>query len=258
LKKQFAVLGIAVASAGALAGVASAGPISQDAAGNYVVADIDFTPPASSTKKLASAVNVELHASTGNNASGSPFPGPVHIEVGMPKGSVFNGASFPACEPPKTADEVGSESRCGRSQLIGAGTAVIDARSLGVTAPLNATLTVYNQKKVNGAPTLAIFATATVNGQAINSESDFSVKNGKISSYSLSNITGNDGLAYSYRSIDLTLGGILKINKKKSISLFEAPEKCPKAGWKWSFLATVAGSTSVTAKDTQGCVQLKD
>jgi hypothetical protein len=259
MNRKFAVAGIAAACAGALgvAGSASAGPISEDANGNYVVADLDFTPPASSTKKTASAVNLNLQASIGNNINGSPFPGPIHIEIGMPKGTVFNGESFPQCEPPKTPDDVGIESRCGKSQLIGAGTAVIDARALGVTTPLDATLTAYNQKKVNGAPTIAVFATATVNGSEIHSESDFAVKNGKITGYSLSNITGNPGLAYSYRSLDLTFGGIEKISRKKSISLFEAPVKCPRAGWKWSFLAS-GGDVSVTAKDAQGCVQIKD
>jgi hypothetical protein len=257
--KKFAVLGVVAACLGAIGmtGVASAGPESDDAAGNFLVLDADFTPPASSTKKTASAVNLEFHASFGNKKTGAPFPAAPTVSLAVPKGAVFNGESFPACEPAKTAEEIGVETRCGREQLIGGGTAVVDARGLGINDPLHADLIAYNQKKFKGAPTVAIFAKVTVPGQAdpLLAEIDLMYKSGKLSLYDPPASSGR--IQYSFDSFDLVTGAIEKISKKKSISLWEAPTKCPKAGWKWAFTAT-SGSTSLTAKDTQGCVQLKD
>ena len=234
-------------------GVASAGPEADDSAGNFLVLDADFTPPASSTKKTASAVNLEFHASFGNKKSGSPFPASPVVTLTTPKGTVFNGVSFPTCTQP-TKDDIAMESRCGREQLIGGGAAVIDARGLGVQEPLKATLTAYNQAKYQGSPTIAIFATAELNGSPITAEVDLAFKNGKLTLYK---IPGAGSIAYAFDSFDLTLGGIEKVSRKEKISLWEAPEKCPKAGWKWAFNA-VAGGVNLTAKDTQGCLQLKD
>jgi hypothetical protein len=253
--KKFAVLCAAAACVGTLgvAGIASAGPEVDDAAGNFLVLDADFTPPASSTKKTVSAVNLEFHASFGNKKTGAPFPASPNVALTTPKGTVFNGESFPTCTQP-TKDDIAMESRCGREQLIGAGEAVIDARGLGVPQPLKATLTAYNQAKFQGAPTIAIFATTELSGTPITAEVDMLYKGGKLTLY---RIPGAGSINYSFDSFDLTLGGIEKISKREKISLWEAPRKCPKAGWKWAFNATAQG-VNLTAKDTQGCVQFKD
>jgi hypothetical protein len=257
--KKFAVLGVVAACLGALGitGVASAGPEADDSAGNFLVLDADFTPPASSTKKTASAVALNFHASFGNKKTGAPFPAAPTVSLAVPKGAVFNGESFPACEPAKTAEEIGVETRCGREQLIGGGTAVVDARSLGVNDPLHADLVAYNQKKFKGAPTIAVFASVAVPGSAdpLLAEIDLMYKNGKLSLYDPPASSGR--IQYSFDSFDLVTYAVEKVSKKQKISLWEAPAKCPKAGWKWAFTAT-SGATSLTAKDTQGCVQLTD
>ena len=250
--KKLAVVGVLAACLG-ITGVATAGPEADDANGNFLVLDADFTPPASSTKKTASAVNLEFHASFDNKKSGAPFPASPTVTLTTPKGTVFNGASFPACTQP-TTDNIAQENRCGREQLIGGGEAVIDARGLGVQQPLKATLTAYNQAKYQGAPTIAIFATADLNGSPITAEVDLAFKGGKLTLY---RIPGAGSINYSFDSFDLTLGGIEKVSRKKRISLWEAPEKCPKAGWKWAFNAVATG-VDLTAKDTQGCIQIKD
>jgi hypothetical protein len=257
--KKVAVLCAAAACLGALgvAGSASAGPEADDSAGNFLVLDADFTPPASSTKKAASAVALNFHASFGNKKTGAPFPAAPTVSLATPKGTVFNGDSFPQCALAKTAEEIGVESRCGREQLIGGGTAVVDARSIGVTEPLQADLTAYNQKRVKGAPTVAVFAQVHVPGSSdpLLAEIDLQYKNGRLSLYD--NPAAPGRINYSFGSFDLTLYGLEKVSKKETISLWEAPQKCPRAGWKWAFTAT-SGPTSLTARDTQGCVQLKD
>jgi hypothetical protein len=256
--KKFAVLGVVAACLGALGitGIASAGPETDDAAGNFLVLDADFTPPASSTKKTASAVNLEFHASFGNKKTGAPFPASPVVTLTVPKGAVFNGADFPTCAAPKKPAEIADPSRCGREQLIGGGTAVIDGRQLGISTPLHADLTAYNQAKFKGSPTVAIFATTTVPGSTtpITAEIDLAYKSGKLTLYQPA---GASNLNYSFDSFDLTVGAIEKVSKKKKISLWEAPAKCPKAGWKWAFNAT-SGSVNLTAKDTEGCVQITD
>lgn len=262
--KKLAVLGAAAAACACAAGatgVASAGVQSNDANGNYLVLDADLTPPASSTKKTASAVGLDFHASFGNWKTGAPYPAAPTVVLTLPKGTVFNGGDLPQCTPPTKGEEVAVESRCGTLQRIGGGQAIVDARALGIPDPLGAGLAAYNGGNHNGKPTIAIFAAVDTPGGQIHAEIPLEYDKKKNTLTLFDYFGGPDNrIAYSFQSFDLSVFRVYKVKdgkKTAKVSLFEAPRKCPKAGWQFSFTAQ-KGDFAQSASDTQGCVQVKD
>jgi hypothetical protein len=259
--KKYAAVATALCAL-ALGATAYAGPEARDASGNYVVLDAAFNPAASSTKRTASAVVSQINVSLGNKKSGSPFPAGPDFKLTMPKGTVFNGRDLPQCPLARNANEVAETNRCGTLQRVGGGDATVDGRVLGVQDPIQASLTAYNGALHNGNPTLVVFAEATVGGNPIAAEIDLEWKNGALTYFDA--VGDASGRApYSFSSFNLNTGRVYAFKGKKGrttrISLWEAPEKCPRLGWAFSLAFTKpAANLNLTARDTAPCVQFKD
>jgi hypothetical protein len=257
--KKLAVCGAVVACTATLgfAAVATAGPEARDAAGNYVVLDAAFSPPASSTKKTASAVNLLLDVALGNKKTGAPFPAGPDFKVVLPKGSVFNGAALPQCPLPASNAEIGDRSRCGTLQLVGGGEASVDATAFGVKDPIVADLTAYNGEPHNGNPTILVFAEAT----GVKAEIGLEWTRGALRYFDVFG-TAENRAAYSFGSFDLGVGRTYKFKegrKTVKVPLFEAPQKCGRFGWDFSakFTKPSAG-LDITARDSAPCVRFVD
>ena len=256
--RTYLAIGAACAVAIGAAGTAQAGTEAIDSSGNFIVLDADFNPPATSTRKLAGAANLNLNISFGNKRSGSPFPATQSFDLGLPRGSVYNGKLFPRCPLPKTTEEIATD-RCDKTTQIGTGGAVIDARNLGVQEPVVATLSVFNGELRQNKPTQIIQAKATVNGSPISSEINVVYSGGKLTQFR--DVPGATPSAFSYSSFNLDVGAIFKDKvpgrKARLVSLIETPRSCPSKGWVFTFNHLDTNGNRIAAPDRQPCVKVK-
>jgi hypothetical protein len=261
--KKLAICGAAATCTAALCftAAATAGPEARDASGNYAVLDAAFSPPASSTGKTVSAVNLLFNVSLGNKKTGAPFPSGPDFKLTLPKGTVFNGAELPQCPLPASPEEVGDQSRCGTLQRVGGGETVIDASALGATEPILASLTAYNGKKHNGHPTLLVFAEGTGAAEGIKAEIGLEWTKGGFAYFDTSG-SAEDRAPYSFSSFDLGIGRIYKFKVKHrtvKVPLFEAPRKCSRSGWTFALNFTKpSAGLNLTARDASPCLRLVD
>jgi hypothetical protein len=254
MRKYLAAGAVCAVAFGAV-GTAQAGVEATDASGNFVVLDMDFNPPATSTKTVPGAASLGLNISFGNKRSGSPFPATQTFDLTVPGGGAYNGKFFPKCPLPKTPEDI--TAGCPKATQIGTGTAVIDARNLGVQEPIAATLTVYNGALRQGKATERILANATVGGSPITSELDVVYSGNKFSQFS--DIQGATSIGYSYSSFNLDVGAVLKTKvhgKTTVIPLITTPRNCPAKGWPFTFTTTDTNGNKITATDRQPCVKV--
>lgn len=234
-------------SAGA---TAQAGPEAGDSAGNFIVMDADFSPPAT-TGRTVKVSTVNFDVSFGNKRNGSPFPQTERLLLTLPAGSKYNGKKFPKCT------ESGGQLACGKDAEVGDGSAVIDARNLVAgSAPINATVTAYNGPLRGGRPTLVLLAKATVNGNPLEAQISF-VWNGR--SLELF-FVGDSRIAYSFSSFNLELGASFKskVPGRPAIttSLIQAPKGCSSRGWAFSLFHQDTSGSTITARDRQPCLKV--
>jgi len=257
--RKFLAIGAVCAIALGVAGTAQGGVEATDANGNFIVLDADLNPAASSTRKTITPANLNVDISFGNKRTGNPFPATAGFDLALPRGTVFNGAEFPQCPLPANQNEVATD-RCDKGTRVGTGGAVIDARALGVQEPVVATMTVYNGAPNGTKPTLILIAKATVNGQPLAAEINIEWTRGRFSLFDPTPDTPL-GLSYSFSSVNLDVGAILKTRlrgRRVAIPLFYTPRTCPRKGWVFSFNHTDANGGKIAAPDRQPCVQLKD
>jgi len=257
--KKFLAIGAACAVAFGTASTAQGGVEATDAAGNFIVLDADFNPSASSTRRTITPANLNIDISFGNKRTGNPFPRTAAFDLALPRGSAFNGAEFPQCPLPASAEQVATD-RCERGTRVGTGGAVIDARGLGVQEPVVASMTVYNGAPNGTRPTLILIAKATVNGQPLAAEINLEWTRGRFALFDPTPDTPL-GLAYSFSSVNLDIGATLRTRlrgRRVAIPLFYTPRTCPRKGWTFSFNHTDANNGRIAAGDLQSCVQLRD
>jgi hypothetical protein len=261
--KKLAVCG-AVATCTATLGftaVATAGPEVRDANGNYAVIDAAFTPPASSTKKTISAVNLLFNVALGNKKTGAPFPSGPDFKLTLPKGSAFNGALLPQCPLPATAEQVGDSSRCGTLQRVGGGDATVDASAFNVPDPIPVSLTAYNGKRHNGKPTLLLFAEGTGAAAGVKAEIGLEWSKGTFTYFDVQG-TAEGRAPYSFASFNVGLGRTYKFKVKRKtvrVPLFQAPKTCTRNGWAFSLNFTKpSAGLDLTARDSAPCLRLVD
>jgi hypothetical protein len=249
MKKLIAAGAICAAALGAVA-TAQAGPEAQDANGNFIVYDADFAPPA--TGKGVKVTTATFDVSFGNKKTGAPFPQTEKLNLVMPKGTKYNGTKFPKCgvKADNTLD-------CGKDARVGKGTAVIDARALGIQDPVKADVTAYNGPLRNKKATLILHAQATVNGQPLEAGIDFQWTGKALELF----YTDNTRIAYSFSSFHLDLGAYFKSktsgNPAVTTSLIQPPKTCTSKGWAFSLFHADAAGNTITAPDVQPCVRVK-
>jgi hypothetical protein len=254
---------LAVASLGAV-GIATAGPSSSDANGNFAALDVDVSPPQAGTKVAPRGVGLAIHQVAGNSRNGSRSPYGGDWTLRLPRGMRSNAARFPvACPLPASGDQIGQESRCPAHSKIGTGTGEGDARP-AIQEFLPAIVNAYNGDPHAGRPTLILMITAAVGNSQIHGELDFEYVNEPVGPYGLKlgafhPLPDSSNSLFGIRKLDLVLPDkVFKLKsgtKKLRLHLLEAPTKC---GGSWGFsltTATQSGDASLTAPDVAPCVK---
>ena len=255
---------LALTAAGAV-GVATAGPASTDASGNFAVLDVDVSPPQAGTKAIPRGIGLGLHEFFGNSKNGSRSPYSGDATIRLPRGMRTNASLFSVkCPLPTSTDQVGIESRCPAAAKVGSGTGEADARPT-IQDFLPATVNVYNGGPHAGNPTLVLMITASAGNTQLHAEVDYEYSDdptgpygGKLATFKPVSDPTNGFL--SVRKLDVSLPN-RSVNlkgpkgKKVRVYFFEAPTKCTKV---WSFAqtsVTPAGDASLTATDVAPCAK---
>ena len=249
MRKLIAVGAACAAALGAVA-TAQAGVEAQDANGNFIVLDADFSPPATSSRSVK-VTTINYDVSFGNKRTGDPFPATEKLILGLPRGTKYNASKFATCE-----GSFETQVQCDSDEQIGEGGAVIDARRLGVSEPVIATVEAFNGPKRDGKPTLILVAKSSVNGSPIEAQINFVYTRGGLELF----YTTDTRIGYSFSSFNLDLGAYVKAKvpgrRAKTTSLIQAPKTCPRKGWAFTLFHQDPNGGTIVAPDRQPCVKI--
>ena len=172
-----------------------------------------------------------------------------------------------ACALPKSDADVKVD-RCPASSRVGKGTAVADARSLGVNDPVSATIDAYSgEENAAGNPTLILIAVAKVGGSDVVVEYDFESRNVGPAPYGIALVTfdpypspppdPNAGFI-TLNKLDLKVRrNVTRTQKGKRVKrgYLEAPTTCPRAGWSFREEFEQIDAATLMAPDVVACVK---
>ena len=235
---------VALAVLAALAAVSGpaavrAGPATTQANGNFLMIDMDVTPP-----RANSGATLRYHAFFGNR-KGAVSPREARSEIRLHRGFRLRGPVFPRCPLPRDPSEVG-KSRCPRRARVGQGTFEADARPL-LAGPVSGSFRIYNGQLRRGRPTLILLARAEVGGATVRSEVDY--RYGGSTLRSLPPPAGAPTGLFSLTKVSLRIGA-----KRRGRSYVATPRRC-RGSWRFRETSFFEGGGSISARDTVSCVR---
>jgi hypothetical protein len=265
--KTAAALLVAIGVMGATSAISYAGEAGIDGDGNFLTFDADISPPVAGTKAKPRPVTLTVHQMFGNYRNGKQPPRSTTLAVRLPKGMTTNAGMFEACPLPKSDADI-KVSRCSAESQVGTGTALADARNLGVNDPVPATVTAFNgEKNAAGNYTFILFGEADVAGTKVTTEYDFEMKKGgagfgnqlvTFDPYSSPPPDPNAGYITLNR-LDLKVGRTVKSkvpgHKVVTHGYEEAPTSCPKKGWAFREEFTLVTGSTLLAPDFVACTK---
>jgi hypothetical protein len=266
-RKTAATLLVAIGVLGATSAISYGGEAAVDGDGNFLVMDADVFPPVAGTKAKPQPVTLSFHQMYGNYRSGKQPPRNTTIAVRLPKGMASHPELFATCPLPKSDADI-KASRCSSASRVGTGTALADARSLGVNDPVPAAVTAFNgEKNAAGHSTLILFGVATVGGAPVTTEYDFESKSSPTGGFGLQLITfdpyprpapdPNAGFI-TLNKLDLdvtkTVNGKVK-GKRVKRGYLESPTSCPRAGWAFDEEFALSTGPTLKAPDFVACTK---
>jgi hypothetical protein len=166
------------------------------------------------------------------------------------------------CPLPTAQADVRAD-RCPASSRVGTGTALADARSVGIQDPIPATVTAYNGAERGGRPTLILQGVATIGGNRVVTEFDF--ENRRASGRFGTEVRTFDALpaeppgpAIALNKLDLRVGRTVNTRvrgRRVRRGYLEAPTTCPRAGWAFEEEFIRADGSSLRAGDVMACTR---
>jgi hypothetical protein len=260
-----ALLG-AVVTLGCASAASYAGEAAIDNDGNFLTVDADLSPPVAGTKSRPQPVTLTIDQMYGNYRTGKQPPLNTTIAVQLPRGLTTHPEFVGACPLPKSDADI-KASRCSASARVGIGTALADARSLGLNDPVPAKVTAFNgEKNAAGNSTLILFGEAAIGGNTVTVEYDFELKKAAapfgtqlvtFDPYAMPPPDPNAGFI-TLNKLDVQTGKTVtrKLRGKRvKRGYLEAPTTCPRAGWAFGEdFALVTGAT-LKAPDFVSCVK---
>jgi hypothetical protein len=265
MRRQVVTVLLAVGALAGTAAVSYGGEATVDSNGNFLTVDIDLSSPAAGTKAKPRPVTLSFHHMFGNYRTGMQGTRVQTISVRLPRGMTTHPELVAECPLPKSGAEI-TATRCPASSRVGSGTALADARSLGIAEPIPATVTAFNGAKHSGNATLILQGVANVGGNQVVTEFDFdSLK-----------ATGRFGIelktfdpfpsppadpnapGIALNKLDLKAGKTINTRvkgKRVKRGYIEAPTACTGSGWAFEEEFIRVGGSPLTAGDVMSCAK---
>lgn len=259
-KMAVALLAAGVVVAGSTPAHAGEATILPD--GDFLTVDIDLSSPVAGTRSTPRPVTLNFHHMFGNYRTGQQGGGVQFISVRLPRGMTTNGDLFAQCPLPASSADVRAD-RCSAASRVGTGTALADARSLGIQDPIPATVTAYNGADRNGRPTLILQGVATIGGNRVVTEFDFETLRASRpfgTEVRTFDALPNDppGPAIALNKLDLRVGKTVNTRvrgRRVRRGYVEAPTSCPRSGWAFEEEFIRADGSSLKAGDVMACTR---
>jgi hypothetical protein len=262
MRRQAAALLLSVGVLGGLSAVSYGGEATVLPDGEFLTVDVDLSSPVAGTRAKPRPVNLSFHHMFGNYRSGQQGQGTQTISVRLPRGMTTHPELFPECPLPTSSQDVRPD-RCPASSRVGTGTALADARSVGVADPIPATVTAFNGAERNGRPTFILQGVAMVGSAQVTTEFDFETVRAS-APFGLE-IRGFDALPneppgppIALNKLDLTVGKTVNTRvrgKRVKRGYVEAPTSCSRAGWAFEEEFIRADGSSLKAGDVMSCTR---
>lgn len=220
-------------------GQAQAGAPTTDANGNFLMIDMDVSPP-----RAGSGATIRYHAFFGNR-NGDLLPREAGNTIQFAKGFRLNGRAFPECPLPRDSSDFG-EDRCRQRAKVGEGTFEADARP-ALAQPVTGTFEIFNGKLRRGRTTLILLAEARVGDGSVNSELDYEYVGS-----TLRRIPPPEGVPSGLFSVTKTA---IKLGRKHGgRSYVRTPRRC-RGSWGFRETSFFEGGGSISARDRVACVR---
>jgi hypothetical protein len=232
--------------------------------GDFLIADIDLSSPIPSARAKPRPATLTFHHMFGNYREGSQPRGVDTISVRLPRGMTTHPGLVGECPLPTSNADVRAD-RCPASSRVGTGTALADARSLGVADPIPATVTAYNGAEHEGNPTLVLQGVATIGGSQVVTEFDFDTLRAR-GRFGIELRTfdpfpsppGPGGAAIALNKLDLRAGRtvITRVRGRRvKRGFIETPTSCTRSGWAFEEEFVRADGSSLKASDVMSCAR---
>lgn len=220
-------------------GQAPAGEPTTDAHGNFLMIDMDVSPP-----RAGSGATIRYHAFFGNR-KGEVLPREAGNTIRFAKGFRLNGSAFPKCPLPRDPSDFG-EDRCRQRAKMGEGTFEADARP-ALAEPVTGTFEIFNGKLRGGRTTLILLAEARVGDGSVRSELDY-----EYGGSTLRRIPPPEGVPGGLFSVTKTA---IKLGRNQAgRSYVRTPRRCH-GSWGFRETSFFEGGGSISARDRVACVR---
>ena len=265
MRKQAAAVLLAAGLLGGASATSHGGEAAVDDRGNFLATDVDLAPPVAGTRSKPQPATLTFHHMFGNYLDGSQRGGTSGISVRLPRGMRTNPQLVRQCPLPTSDAEI-RDDRCPAASRVGTGTALADARSLGVPNPVPARVTAYNGAESNGAPTFILQGVATVSGNKVVTEFDFVERRGSgrfgielatFDPYPSPPADPNaPGIALN--KLDLTAGKTINTRvrgRRVRRGYLETPTSCTSRGWAFEEEFRFSDGSMLRAGDVMACTR---
>jgi hypothetical protein len=229
---------VALAALGA-ASVVQAGPASTDENGNFLMIDMDVTPP-----RAASGATLRYHAFFGNR-KGEVLPREVANRIRLARGFRLRGRAFPKCPLPRDSSEFGQD-RCSQRTKVGEGTFEADARPV-LSEPVTGTFEIFNGALHRGRPTLILIAEAQVGDSTVNSELNYEYVGSMLRT--LPPPEGTPTGLFTVTRTSLRIGA-----RHRGTAYVRTPRRC-RGSWSFGEVVFFEGGGAINARDAVSCVR---
>jgi hypothetical protein len=244
----------------AFVAVATAGEVGPSPSGQFQSLEVTHKP---AKPKKPTILTVTVAQRT---ADGSQPILTTESDVHLPKGMKLGYKDFPTCNPTNLkegSDPTKPPTGCPAKSRVGKGLGRADARTLGITDPIEAPVWAFNGKKKGGKPSYILWANSPIEPNITlvgTLEAGNVLKIPIPQGLPLCGALGDPNQCAGIIYFTVTTGATLKKKKKvhgkkKTVKIpyLTNPKTCPSGGYPWSLDFSYKNGEKLTPTDTVPC-----